>query len=146
MYVCERSHVGLFVTLWTVARQAPLSVGFFRQEYCYGVGCYFHLQEIFPAQGSNPTLLSLLHWQADSLPLHHLGSPWLGVLWINSLWGSRTELSWQWHWQSQILEEWLSDTPAFSEDAKKQAYKLCGDSVLPLSLCICKICLKISSV
>ena len=27
------SHVQLFVTLWTVAHQAPLSVGFSRQEY-----------------------------------------------------------------------------------------------------------------
>ena len=27
------SHVQLFVTLWTVAHQALLSVGFFRQEY-----------------------------------------------------------------------------------------------------------------
>ena len=33
-----------------------------------GVGCHFLLQEIFPIQGSNP---SLLHWQMDSLP-----SPW----------------------------------------------------------------------
>ena len=30
---------------------------------------------IFPTQGSNPCLLCLLPWQADSLPLHHLGSP-----------------------------------------------------------------------
>ena len=30
------------------------------------------LQGIFPTQGSNP---SFLHWQADSLPLSHLGSP-----------------------------------------------------------------------
>ena len=30
------SHVQLFVTLWTVARQAPLSMGFFRQEYWNG--------------------------------------------------------------------------------------------------------------
>ena len=29
---------------------------------------------IFPTQGSNPSLLCLLHWQAYSLPLHHLGS------------------------------------------------------------------------
>ena len=29
----------------------------------------------FPAQGSNPHLLHLWHWQADSLPLSHLGSP-----------------------------------------------------------------------
>ena len=37
-----------------------------------GVGCHFLLQGIFPTQGSNP---GLLHWQADSLPLHKLGSP-----------------------------------------------------------------------
>ena len=43
-----------------------------------GVGCHFLLQGIFPTQGSNPRLLRLLrlrHWQADSLPLSHLGSP-----------------------------------------------------------------------
>ena len=27
----------LFVTPWTVARQAPLSMGFSRQEYCSGL-------------------------------------------------------------------------------------------------------------
>ena len=31
------SHVRLFVTLWTVARQAPLSMGFSRQEYWSGL-------------------------------------------------------------------------------------------------------------
>ena len=31
------SHVRLFVTPWTVARQAPLSVGFSRQEYWSGL-------------------------------------------------------------------------------------------------------------
>ena len=39
------------------------------------VGCHFLLQGIFPIQGSNPCLLYLLHWQADSLPLSHLASP-----------------------------------------------------------------------
>ena len=38
-----------------------------------GVGCHFLLQGIFPTQGSNPCLLCLLHWQADSSPLSHLG-------------------------------------------------------------------------
>ena len=38
-----------------------------------GVGCLFLLQGIFTTQGSNPRLLRLLHWQAGSLPLHHLG-------------------------------------------------------------------------
>ena len=36
------------------------------------VGCHFLLQGIFLTQGLNP---HLLHWQVDSLPLHHLGSP-----------------------------------------------------------------------
>ena len=40
-----------------------------------GVSCYFLLQGIFPTQESNPHLLRLLHWEADSLPPHHLGSP-----------------------------------------------------------------------
>ena len=37
-------------------------------------GSHFLLQGIFPAQGSNPSLLHLLHWQMGSLPLRHLGS------------------------------------------------------------------------
>ena len=47
-----------FVTPWTVACLAPLSMGFLRQEY--RVGCDVLLQEIFPTQGSNPCLLCLL--------------------------------------------------------------------------------------
>ena len=31
------SHVSLFATPWTVAHQAPLSMGFSRQEYCSGL-------------------------------------------------------------------------------------------------------------
>ena len=46
MGVCESVHacvlsrfscVRLFATLWTVARQAPLSIGFSRQEYWSGL-------------------------------------------------------------------------------------------------------------
>ena len=33
------SHVWLFVTLWTIARQAPLSMGFSRKEYWSGFPC-----------------------------------------------------------------------------------------------------------
>ena len=39
------------------------------------VVCHFLLQGIFPTEGLNPHLLCLLHLQAGSLPLHHLGSP-----------------------------------------------------------------------
>ena len=40
-----------------------------------GAGCHALLQGIFPTQGSNLCLLCLLHWQVDSLPLSHVGSP-----------------------------------------------------------------------
>ena len=40
-----------------------------------GVGCHALLQGIFLTQGSNLHLWRLLHWQVDSLPLSHLGSP-----------------------------------------------------------------------
>ena len=39
------------------------------------VDCHALLQGIFMTQGSNPGLLQLLHWEADTLPLSHLGSP-----------------------------------------------------------------------
>ena len=42
MHACELSHfshVLLFVTLWRVAHQAPLSMGFSRQEYWSGLQC-----------------------------------------------------------------------------------------------------------
>ena len=39
-----------------------------------GMGCYFLLQGIFLTHGSNSHLLYLLHWQTDSLPLHHQGN------------------------------------------------------------------------
>ena len=37
------------------------------------VGCHALLQGVFPTQGSNPGLLSFLHWQASSLPLAQFG-------------------------------------------------------------------------
>ena len=42
MCVCMLSYfscVRLFATLWTVAHQAPLSMGFSRQEYWSGLPC-----------------------------------------------------------------------------------------------------------
>ena len=61
------THVRLLVTPWTVTLQAPLSMGFFRQEYWNRLPSL--LQGIFQTQGSNPDLLHLLHWQTGSLPL-----------------------------------------------------------------------------
>ena len=41
MLCCARllCHVPLFATPWTVAPQAPLSMGFSRQGYCSGLSC-----------------------------------------------------------------------------------------------------------
>ena len=44
------SHVRLFVALWTVARQAPLSIEFSRQEYWTGL--------LFPSPRSNAAAAS----------------------------------------------------------------------------------------
>ena len=71
--ICVLSHfccVWLFASLWTVAHQAPLSMGFSGQEYWSGLP--------FPSPGDlpypeikpgSPTL------QADSLPSEPLGKP-----------------------------------------------------------------------
>ena len=55
-------------TPWAVARQAPLSVGFPRQEYWSG------LPFLSPGDLPNPGI-KFLHWQPDSLPPSHQGSP-----------------------------------------------------------------------
>ena len=39
------------------------------------MSCHFLLQSIFLTHGSKLLLLSLLHWQADSVALSYLGSP-----------------------------------------------------------------------
>ena len=81
--VCMLSHfscVWLFVTLWTVACQAPLSMGFSMQEYWSGLPCPppgdLHDPVIEPISPATPAL------QGDSLPLSHMGSPVLhwGIL------------------------------------------------------------------
>ena len=68
--VLSLSHVQLCVTPWTVAHQAPLSMGFPRQEYWSELP--------FPSPGDLPdpgTELVSPSLQADCLPLSHEGSP-----------------------------------------------------------------------
>ena len=61
------SHVQLFAAPWAVARQAPLSMEFSRQEYCLAL-----LQGIFPTQGSNP---GLLYCRQICFPWSYQGGP-----------------------------------------------------------------------
>ena len=54
VHVCELiSRIQLFATPWTAAHQAPLLMGFPKQEYWSGL----LLQGLFLTQGSNPGLL-----------------------------------------------------------------------------------------
>ena len=67
------THVQLFVTLLTIARQAPLSMGFSRQEYwsefpCTSLGS-LPIPEIEPTSPEYPAL------QVDSLPTKQPGKP-----------------------------------------------------------------------
>ena len=71
-FVCVLSHVQLFVTLWTIDHQVPLSMGFPRQEYWNGLP--FPAPGDLPNPGIKPSLLSLLHWQEDSLPSEPSGN------------------------------------------------------------------------
>ena len=61
--------VRLFVTLWTVGHQAPLSMGFSRQDYWSGLSCPSPGDLADLEMGSNHHLLCLRHWQAGSLSL-----------------------------------------------------------------------------
>ena len=67
------SHVQLIAMPWAVACQAPLSVGFSRQEYWSGLPS--PPPGDFPNQGFEPTSPVAPALQADSLPLSHQGSP-----------------------------------------------------------------------
>ena len=73
MCVCVLSRVWLFETPWTVAHQVSLSFEFSRQEYWSRPS--LPTPGGFPNTGIEPSLLGLLHWLVDSLPLHRLKSP-----------------------------------------------------------------------
>ena len=67
------SPIQLFATPWTGAHQAPLSKGFFRQEYCSGWP--FPPPGDFPNSRIEPASPEAPAMQADSLSLSHQGSP-----------------------------------------------------------------------
>ena len=77
------SHVWLFATPWTVAHQAPLSMGFSRQEYWSGLPCCpppADLSDpgIEPVSPASPSL------QADSLLSGHRRSPEFNIVLSNT--------------------------------------------------------------
>ena len=94
-------HVWLCATLWTVACQVPLSMGFSRQEYWSGLPCPspgdLPDPEIEHTSPVSPAL------QADSLPTEPPGKPgskiWTYFWTMPVLWSGKTYL--QGHWGRQ---------------------------------------------
>ena len=78
LFVLLLSHVRLSATPWTVTCQAALSMRFPRQEYWSGLP--------FPSPGKLPNPGINLHWQVDSLPLSHQGSPYVHPYKLANLW------------------------------------------------------------
>ena len=74
------SCVWLFTTLWTIAHQAPLSMGFSRQEYWSGLPC--PSPGDLPSPGTDPASLCLLHWQVSSLPITPPATPDMAVIFL----------------------------------------------------------------
>ena len=99
------SHVQLFATLWTVAHQAPLSMGFSRQEYWSGLP--------FPSPGDlphpviepvSPALAGrfFTSWEAPSMSSHPLYCEEFSL-----------PLHFLLRWQSQKYALWLPGWPSF---------------------------------
>ena len=70
--------------IWSVGHKAPLSMGFFRQEYWSGLSCPppgdLRDPGIEPVSPASPAL------QVDSLPTELLGKPSASEEYINILW------------------------------------------------------------
>ena len=80
--VCVLSHVRLFETPWTITCQAPLSMGFSRQEYWSGL----------PFPSTRDLLLLAIKpkspgLQSDSLPLVPPGKPYVCIYAHKYIWG-----------------------------------------------------------
>ena len=111
--VCVLSRVPVFETPWTAACQSSLPWNFPGKDT--ETGCHFLFEVIFLTQGVNVYFLHLLHWQVTSLPLHHLGSPYLLSTvkkWVSIMDSSgifvRVAFSWAWN---GILTASLSHCP-----------------------------------
>ena len=97
------SVIQLFSTPWTVARQAPLSLEFFRQEYWSGLP--------FPSPGIKPPAPTSPAFQVDSLPAEPQGKSLL--LPLIFLYSCRSQAS-----------ERLSDLPNITQLIHERAKQL----------------------
>ena len=117
------SCVQLFMTLWTVAHQAPPSMGFSRQE-CWSGFSHFLLQGIFLTQRSNP---GLPHCRQTLYRLSHKRSPVYAF--CIYLLASRNPES----WNSQVFAYYfLPFPPLFYSFPSRVCYSPCYSSLFLL--------------
>ena len=106
-YCLVAKSVLLFATPWTVAHQAPLSMGFPRQEYWRGLP--FPSPGIFPTQSSNPHLLHcswvLYHWATREAPFQCQAT--INLLFVSIIFHQIWTLSINGIIQSVVLCDWL---------------------------------------
>ena len=84
-------------TPWIVARQAPLSMGFSRQEYCSGLP--FSPPGDLPDKGVEPVFPASLALQADSLSAEPSGKSIVRYI------GSEMLMS-RWRWKMEKKEDY----------------------------------------
>ena len=115
------SHVQLFVTLWTVALQAPLSLGCSRQEYWSGLPR--------PPPGDLPD---------PGIKPASLMSPILagGLFTTSATWVSRMNLANSFHWMQKRWKRagtaWLACPGLSAGGARDSAWCFCGPAVQEL--------------
>ena len=121
------SHIPLFAAQWTIACQAPLSMGFFRQEYWNGLPCPPpgdhpdpRIEPVFPA---SPAL------HVSSLLLTHQGSPiyYLTLIKIWSIFFPPMEF--QGHWEDKACLRQIYCIECNSWDGEHLAKISCPDYV-----------------
>ena len=105
MYAVLLSRVWLFATIWTVAHQIPLSVGFFRQEYYNGLPC--PPPGDLPDPGIEPMSPVSPQCRQILCPLSHQGGPVsMEVYNLFASWSSHPvmviESVWAWIWAMQV--------------------------------------------
>ena len=86
-------------TLWTVAHQAPLSIGFSRQEYWNGLPC--PPPGDLPDPGIKPESSASPALQVDSLPLGHGEKPNRVLLVCKDWMGDRAHFSNEKKWKEK---------------------------------------------
>ena len=125
------SHGRMFVTTWAVARQAPLSMGFSRQEHCSGLPCPPPGESSRPRDQTHISYVS--YWQVSPLPLALPGraevqnQSW----WVRAPYETSRGMS--------LLSSWGASQGSRAPSAAAARVQCLSPSIRGLSPCICVV-------